>query len=318
MYYRLYLLYFNNLRKGGTDMLESNIGELAALGTAICWSLSATAFEISGKKVGSLSVNYIRLAIGFIFISIFTLFTRGMFFPIDATVKNWTLLSLSGLIGFFIGDLFLFQSYLEVGSRVSMLIMATSPPITGLLGFLIFGERLKFISIIGMGITMMGIAIVILGKNPEEKKVQVTYSIKGITYAFLGSLGQSVGLIFSKLGMGSYNPFAATQIRIIAGFISFTILFLYLKKWEDLKIALKNKKAMVGITIGSIFGPFIGVSLSLLSLQYTSAGISSTITAIVPVTIIPLSVLIFKEKIKLKEVLGAIVTVTGVAILVLL
>lgn len=296
-------------------MLKSNVGELAALGTAICWSISATSFELSGKKVGSLSVNYIRLAIGFVFISIFTFFTRGMFFPIDATSHNWIYLSISGLIGFFIGDLFLFQSYLEVGARVSMLIMATSPPITGLLSFLIFGERLKIISIIGMAITVLGISIVILSKNPGEKKIQVSHSIKGLIYAFLGSLGQSVGLIFSKLGMGSYNPFAATQIRIITGLISFTILFLYLKKWDDLKVALKNKKAMVGISIGALFGPVIGVSLSLLSLQYTSAGISSTITSIVPVIIIPVSILVFKEKVKLKEILGAIVTVTGVVML---
>ncbi|MCQ4922775.1 DMT family transporter [Tissierella carlieri] len=298
-------------------MLKSNVGELAALATAFCWSLSATAFELSGKKVGSLSVNYIRLVTGFIFISVFTFFTRGYFLPIDATSKNWIFLSISGLIGFFIGDLFLFQSYLEVGSRVSMLIMATSPPIAALLGFIIFGEKLRLISILGMAITLLGIAIVILSKNPDEKKIKVTHSVKGLTYAFLGSLGQSVGLIFSKIGMGEYNPFAATQIRIIAGFISFTILFIYLKKWDDLKLALKDKKAMLGITIGSIFGPFVGVSLSLLSLQYTSAGISSTITSIVPVTIIPLSMLVFKEKIKLKEILGAITTVAGVAVLFL-
>ncbi len=298
-------------------MLKSNVGELAALATAFCWSLSATAFELSGKKVGSLSVNYIRLVTGFIFISVFTFFTRGYFLPIDATSKNWIFLSISGLIGFFIGDLFLFQSYLEVGSRVSMLIMATSPPIAALLGFIIFGEKLRVISILGMAITLLGIAIVILSKNPDEKKIKVTHSVKGLTYAFLGSLGQSVGLIFSKIGMGEYNPFAATQIRIIAGFISFTILFIYLKKWDDLKLALKDKKAMLGITIGSIFGPFVGVSLSLLSLQYTSAGISSTITSIVPVTIIPLSMLVFKEKIKLKEILGAITTVAGVAVLFL-
>ncbi|MBU5312777.1 DMT family transporter [Tissierella carlieri] len=298
-------------------MLKSNVGELAALATAFCWSLSATAFELSGRKVGSLSVNYIRLVTGFIFISVFTFFTRGYFLPIDATSKNWIFLSISGLIGFFIGDLFLFQSYLEVGSRVSMLIMATSPPIAALLGFIIFGEKLRLISILGMAITLLGIAIVILSKNPDEKKIKVTHSVKGLTYAFLGSLGQSVGLIFSKIGMGEYNPFAATQIRIIAGFISFTILFIYLKKWDDLKLALKDKKAMLGITIGSIFGPFVGVSLSLLSLQYTSAGISSTITSIVPVTIIPLSMLVFKEKIKLKEILGAITTVAGVAVLFL-
>jgi len=195
-------------------MLKSNIGEVAALGTAICFSLSAISFELAGKKIGSLSVNYIRLGIGFLFISIIAFFTRGVLFPIDGSLKSWLFLSLSGLVGFFIGDLFLFQSYLEVGSRVSMLMMATSPPIAGLLGFFVFGERLNFISIVGMTITLLGILIVILSKDSNEKKIKTTYSIKGLTYAGIGSLGQAVGLIFSKLGMGSYNVFAATQIRI--------------------------------------------------------------------------------------------------------
>lgn len=298
-------------------MLKSNIGELTALGTAICWSLSATFFELSGKKVGSLAVNYIRLITGFIFISIFTFLTRGYLLPVDANIKNWIFLSISGLIGFFIGDLFLFQSYLEIGSRVSMLIMATSPPITALLGFIIFGERLSLISLLGMVLTLSGIAVVILSRGDEEKKVKVTYSIKGLSYAFLGSLGQAVGLIFSKLGMGSYNAFAATQIRIIAGFIGFSILILYTNRFEDIIKALKDKRALLDITIGSIFGPFVGVGLSLLSLQYTSAGISSTITSITPVTIIPLSIIVFKEKIKIKEIMGALITVIGVGILFL-
>ena len=292
-----------------------NIGEIAALATAFCWTISATSFEMAGKKVGSLSVNYIRLAIGFILISTYTYVTRGMFFPIDATSHNWIWLSVSGLIGFFIGDLFLFQSYLEVGSRISMLIMAASPPITAILGFFIMGESIDIIGVLGMSITIIGIAMVILSKNPEDKKVEVKHSIKGLTYAFLGALGQSVGLIFSKIGMGDYNPFAATQIRIITGFISFTLLFLILNKWTDLKVALKEKRAMVNIAIGSLFGPFIGVSLSLISLKYTSAGISSTITSIVPVLIIPLSILVFKEKVKTKEILGAVVSVFGVALL---
>ncbi len=298
-------------------MLKSNLGELAALGTAFCWSMSATFFELSGKRVGSLTVNFIRLITGFLFVSIFTFFTRGNLLPVDATARHWIFLSISGLIGFFIGDLFLFQSYLEVGSRISMLIMATSPPITALMGYLVFGETLSIISLLGMTITLIGIALVILGKSPEEKKIQVKYSLKGLTYAFLGSLGQAVGLMFSKYGMGDYNPFAATQVRMVAGLISFAALIFYRKKWADVKLALKNARAMVEISIGSIFGPFVGVGLSLLSLQYTSAGISSTITAIVPVTIIPISILVFKDKIKAKELLGALITVVGVGVLFL-
>ncbi len=296
----------------------NNIGELAALGTAICWSLSATSFEIAGKKVGSLAVNYLRLILGFIFISIFTFVTSGNFLPVNAGSSSWILLSISGLIGLFIGDLFLVQSYLEIGSRISMLVMAASPPITAILSYFIFGEHIGWSGVLGMSVTMGGIAMVILGRDAGAKKIKLTHSVKGLTFAFLGALGQSVGLLFSKMGMGANSPFAATQIRIITGIISFALLITFTRKWGDVKKALTNKGAMTGITIGSIFGPFVGVSLSLMSLQYVSAGISATITSIVPVTIIPISILLFKEKIKPKEALGAVITVFGVAMLFLL
>lgn len=296
-------------------MIQQNLGELAAIGTALCWNVVGIAFESAGKKVGSLAVNYIRLVFGFIFISIWAFFTRGMLLPVDATLSNWIWLTLSGFIGFFLGDLFLFQAYVEIGSRISSLIMASSPPITALLGFLILNETLKPISLLGMTITIAGIAIVILSKETGESKVKVTYSAKGLIYAFLGSFGQALGLILSKIGMGDYNPLAATQIRIISGFITFSLLFFVLKKFGTLKTAIKDKKSMGIIAIGSFFGPFVGVTLSLVSLKYTSAGISSTITSIMPVTIIPFSILIFKERIKPKEILGAIISVIGVAIL---
>ncbi|MFA5524021.1 MAG: DMT family transporter [Tissierellales bacterium] len=296
-------------------MVQSHLGEVAALVTTLCWAITAISFEMAGKKVGSLSVNYIRLVIGFILISFFTFFTRGSLLPLDASTNAWIWLSISGFIGFFLGDMFLFQSYLEIGSRISMLVMATSPPITALLGYVFMRERLRYIDFIGMAITLIGIAIVVLNKNPDEKKIKLSHSFKGLVFAFLGALGQGLGLIFSKMGMGEYNPFAATQIRIISGFVGFTILFIVMNKWKSLKNALKDPKAMFGISIGSIFGPFLGVSFSLISLKYTSVGISSTITSIVPVIIIPFSIIFLKEKIRFKELIGAVITVVGVSVL---
>lgn len=292
-------------------------GEIAALITAIFWTIMGVFFESAGKRVGSLAVNFIRLVTGFIMLSVFTYFFRGYLFPTDASLHNWTFLGISGFIGFFLGDLFLFQSYLEVGTRVSMLIQAASPPMTAILGYFFLDERLSGLAILGMLVTVGGIALVILGKD-EDKKIKVNYSVKGITYAFLGAVGNSVGMIFSKIGMGDYSPLAATQIRIITGFIGFIILFAYLNKWGDLKKAFADKTAMKQITLGSVFGPFLGVSLQLYSLQHTAAAISSTITSIMPVTILPFSVLVFKEKLKPKEILGAVTSVIGVAILFLI
>lgn len=296
-------------------MLQSHLGEIYSFITAVCWTFTAISFELAGRKIGSLSVNYLRLIIGFILISIFTTFSRGMILPIDATASTWTWLSVSGLIGFVIGDLFLFQAYLEIGSRISMLIMALVPPITALLGFITMREMISLSDLLGMFITILGIFIVVLVRNPEGNNFKLSRSIKGIVYAFIGALGQSFGLILSKIGMGSYNPFAATQIRIIAGTIGFTVVFIFMKRWDKLKEAVKNREATKYLLIGSLFGPFLGVSFSLLAVQYTTTGVSSTITSIIPVLIIPLSIYVLKEKVSLKEIIGAVISVIGVSIL---
>ena len=296
-------------------MFQSHLGEMAALAAALCWTITAVAFETAGKKVGSISVNLIRLILAFVLISIYNLFSRGMILPIDASSSTWLWLTFSGIIGFVIGDLFLFEAYVEVGSRISMLIMSTVPPITAITGFLIMGEKITSLGLAGMIITIAGIALVILTKNPDDKKVRLSHPIKGLVYAFIGAMGQAFGLVFSKFGMGSYDPFAATQIRIIAAIIGFSIVITLLKKWGELFIAFKDRRAMKYISIGSLFGPFIGVSLSLLAVQHASTGIVSTITSITPILLIPVSIIAFKEKVFPREIFGAIISLFGISLL---
>lgn len=298
-------------------MLHSYLGELAALATAICWTVSPIAFEYAGKKVGSLSVNYIRLIIAFLFIGIYTFFTRGMFLPLDATATNWIWLLISGIIGFVIGDFFLFEAYVQIGARLTMLIMATVPILSALADYIIIGEKLTLLDVIGILITIYGIALVILIKNSNEKTVKLSKSIKGYFYAFIGALGQALGLIFSKIGMGSYDAFAATQIRTIAGIIGFSIIITYSKEWINVFKAFKQAKVMRYITFGSFFGPFLGVSFSLLAIQYTATGIASTIMSISRIIIIPVSIMIFHEKVMKKEIIGAFISILGVGILFL-
>lgn len=296
-------------------MLESHLGVTAALSSALCWTITAVAFESAGKKVGSLCVNILRIFIAFNLLSVFNLFTRGIAFPTDASLSTWLWLLLSGLIGFVIGDLFLFQAYVEIGSRISQLIMSIVPPITAVTGYIIMREKITLLGFAGMIITISGIAMVILTKGEDNNKITFSHSIRGIIFAFIGALGQAFGLVFSKFGMGFYNPFAATQIRIVAAMVGFTIVISVTKSWGRVFTGIKNMKAMGSITIGSIFGPFVGVSMSLLAVQHAPTAIVSTITAITPILLIPVSIIIFKEKITSKEVLGSIVALSGIAIL---
>jgi len=299
------------------NLLQANLGEIAALSTALCWTMNAMAFEAAGKKVGSLAVNYIRFFIAFPLLVITAHFTRGLAFPVDATSSAWIYLSLSGLIGFVLGDIFLFQALVEIGSRITLLIKSMGPPLAALAGFLLLGETISPVGLVGMLITIFGISLVILSRNSKERRVRFNRPLRGIFFAFLGAVGQALGLIFSKLGMGSYNPLAATQIRIIAAFIAFTILITVWKKWSDIWGAFKNKRAIGEIALGAILGPFVGVTLSLVALQYAPAGVVSTLTSISPILIIPFSIGIYKEKVLPREILGALISILGVILLFL-
>ena len=288
---------------------QSHIGEIASLLTAICWTLSAIYFEKAGRRIGSLSVNIIRIFLGVIFLGITTYFTRGMFFPMDATAYNWFWLGISGIVGFFLGDLFLFKSYTIIGSRTSQLVMSLAPMITAIIGWFFLHEILSIKSILGIVVSVTGIMIAVAGK-----KLTLNVPLRGFLYALGGALGQAVGLILSKKGMGDYDAVAATQIRAIVAFAAFAILVTIMKRWKRVLFTIRDKKGMKATTIGAIFGPFIGVTLSLYAVQHTSTGIASALMALTPIFIIVPSAIMFKEKITAPQVIGAVISIIGATI----
>lgn len=294
--------------------MEFRIGEMAALFTAVCWTVTSLAFESAGRKVGSVAVNIIRLLMALVLLSLFSYVRRGMFFPMDATAYNWFWLALSGIAGFVLGDLFLFKAFTVIGSRLSMLIMTLVPPISAVIGWMLMGEILSWLNILGMTLTMSGIGLVIFNRRRKNTEQINSIPIKGLLYALGGAFGQATGLVLSKFGMEDYDAFSATQIRVIAGIIGFSIIVTLFKRWTSVNLALKQTKAMLLMLLGATFGPFLGVSSSLIAVQNTETGIASTIMSITPILIIPPTVILFKQKVSWKELAGAFISVCGVAL----
>lgn len=292
-------------------------GELAALGTAACWTVTSLAFEAAGKRVGSMPVNIIRLMMAFLLLGVTCFFTRGWFIPWHFSGHAWTWLSISGFVGFFIGDLCLFRAFVVIGPRLSMLIMSLVPAITAWVGWLILGETLGILDVVAMGLTMSGVAWVVFERPPNGQHVDPSERRNGILLALIGTLGQAVGLVLSKHGLGDYDAFSATQIRIMAGAVGFFVLFTLTGQWTRVWSALKQVQAMKTISIGAVAGPYLGVTLSLVAVKHAKTGVAATIMSIVPIMIIPAVVLLYRESVSARAVMGAVMAVMGVGILFL-
>jgi drug/metabolite transporter (DMT)-like permease len=195
-----------------------------------------------------------------------------------------------------------------------MLVMTLAPPLSAVFAYFILGESLEIIQIAGMLIVIIGITIAIFNKPIKGEKLSIKLSSAGLLFAFIGAIGQALGIVLSKYGMEGYDPFASTQIRIIAGVAGYSIIITFLRRWKQVSLSLRDLSAMKALTLGSFFGPFLGISFSLLSVKYTEAGIASTIMAITPVLILAPSLWIYKEKITAIEIAGAVLSVAGVAL----
>lgn len=302
-------------------------GELAALATAGCWVITALSFEAAGKRIGSLSLNLIRLVMAFAPLCVWGLVTRGHALPIDAAPSAWGWLALSGLIGFTLGDLCLFRAFVLIGPRLSTLIMASVPVWTSLLGFVFLDERLHERELLGIALTVSGIAWAVSQRQPAPVPTQASeasvptskpsrwrFASSGIALALAGALGQAVGLVLSKHGMADYDAFAATQIRVLAGIAGFGVVITLWRWWPRVREAVRDTKAMGPTAIGAVFGPFLGVGLSLLAVQLAPTGVASSMMATTPILMLPVS-WIRGEKFGWAGALGAVIAVVGVAVL---
>jgi drug/metabolite transporter (DMT)-like permease len=299
--------------------MTSHLGEFAALLTTLFWTITALAFESASKRIGSMHVNLLRLGLAAVFLSVFSYFYRGLILPLDADIHTWTWLAISGIVGFIIGDYCLFKAYVITGARVAMLMMTLAPVFATFTAWVMLGEVMSGKSMLAMIVTLAGIALVIFtrtqtntsGDAKSKMRYSMSYPVKGVVLGVIAAAAQGVGLVLSKYGMQNYDPFAASHIRVITGFIGFAILFFVLGKWKELPKSFHDTKAMKWLVVGSIFGPFLGVSFSLMAVQHTNAGIAQTIMSLTPVFIIPPAVFINKERVTVREILGAVIAVCG-------
>ena len=304
------------------------IGESIALFVSVTWTATALFSEVASKRFGAIQLNVIRMAMSLVLLMATLWIFIGAPYPKYADGSAWLWLSLSGLVGYVFGDYCLFNSYIIIGSRFGQLFMTLAPLAAAGAGWALLDERMSGTAVAGMLLTIFGIGMSVLGKGGGKTKISLKLPIKGVLLGVGAGIGQGVGLVLSKIGMDYYEaalpaadttqemimPFASTMIRAITGLIFFTLILARSGKLGDLRRCVADGVGMRSAIGATITGPFIGVSLSLTAVRYTESGIAQTLMALTPIFILLPSYLIFKQRVTMREVLGAIISVMGVSL----
>ena len=299
------------------------LGELISIGVAFSWTATALLSEFGSKRLGNLTLNVLRMALALVFSLVLFMVVMGSPLPAGASPEAAGWMMLSGLVGYVIGDYCLFQCYIIIGSRYGQLFMTLAPLSAALMAWVTLGQQMNVMSIVAMLITLLGIGISVLGRG-EHHRVSLKLPLNGVLFAVGAAMCQGVGLVLSKIGMDHYDaassmpewmiPFSANFYRCIAGIIGFSLLLYFRDGMAPLREALHDKKGLSVATATTIFGPFVGVGFSLMAVQYTAAGIASTLMAMTPIIILLPSYWLFHEKITWRAVIGAVISVVGVSL----
>lgn len=297
-----------------------SIGEFAAIMTALLFSFGSTFFTRAGKLVGSVVVNRSRLLMA----AIVLMGVHWVFFdkplPLDAAPDRWLWLGISGIVGFSLGDAALFQGFVMLGTRLTMLVFSLSPVIAVLTAWIFLGEVLTSSQIVGIIITISGIAWVLAENNSDtaENKDRSRFWI-GLLYAFGGAVGQALGAVAAKKGLwGEFPTLSALVIRVFVGAAGVWVFTLLRGKGRETYQQITQDSTALRFTIlGTLFGPLTAVGLSLVAIKYTSVGIASTLIALPPIFLLPISYFMFKERISRRAIMGTVVALLGVGIIFL-
>ncbi|MHC4924789.1 MAG: DMT family transporter [Planctomycetota bacterium] len=320
------------------DGLEGRGGELAALATAMCWAGSALIFGAAARRRGAALLNFLRLALACVFLLV-TVLATGQSWDVSSAQLGFLLVS--GVIGLALGDAAYFRCLQILGPRRAALTMSFAPALTALLMVPLLGETIGLVGITGMALTLGGIVWV---HNEKDHAREIEGSAGwGLTFGILGALGQAVGLIFAKAGLGTapaeswlaevaglavrtledgtavageaVTPLYGTLLRMLAALVG--LLAAAAVGWRPgwTREALRDGKFLGLTAAGTVTGPFVGVWLSLVAVSMANTAVAATIMAASPIFVIPLMRIVYGHSTSARAWLGAAVAIGGVALL---
>jgi drug/metabolite transporter (DMT)-like permease len=294
------------------------IGEVAALATSFFFAFTSLIFASAARLVGSQVTNRIRLIFALTYLVILNLILFREPLPFSTESSRWMWLGLSGIIGLSLGDSFYFQALISIGPRLGSLLLSLAPIFGSIIAWTFFGETLTALQITGIAIALAGIGWVVMS-HKEPPNTPHGHTRRGVLFGILAGLGQAAGLVLSKQGMfGEFSPIQANAIRMFTALL-FTWAWTFIQGKAGVTIETLREKpgAIHLLALGALVGPVLGVSSSLLAVQHAVIGVASTLMALPPVILLPISYFVFKEKLGWQAVAGTILAIIGVAILFL-
>lgn len=299
-------------------------GLIAATVAAMFWAVSVVLYRRLGRVMPPVKLNITKGLIAVVILSV--VLAVDWFWlgnqPWSMSRAKLGLMALSGVIGIGLGDTLFFAGLNRMGARRMLLLFTINPVITVLIAWALMHEPLSSLQILGIALTCGGVAWVIAERNTAKSDGHV--DPLGVIYGIGAATCQASGYLLSRhvLLTGDMTPAASAWVRLLAGSL---ILLAFLPMDRFLKQSggqdhhhpahPSKKQARIMFFAALMLGTVLGIWLMQISAKHADkAGVAATLLSTSPLFVLPI-VALLGEHISRRAILGAFVTIMGVALL---
>jgi drug/metabolite transporter (DMT)-like permease len=294
-------------------------GEASAALSALLWGAVGIVFARMRPAPTAAALNLGKnLAATLCFVALLWS-VRGVPLPQGLDGRAVAVFAASGVLGLTLCDTLLLRSLLNIGPQRMSVIFLLVPVMTGLVAALPpFSESVPWVTWTGMVVCLGGILLAI--KQPRHYRGDAAEFSRGIRDAFFAACLQTAAILLARYGLSVRRAplLDSAVVRMASGTLGLIVMgtvFGGLRSWVA---ELRPVRAATTIFIGSFFGTFLGILTNQFGLQYSEhTGVATTLNSLMPIYLMPLSVLFLGDHFGIRGVIATLIAVAGVALMML-
>jgi drug/metabolite transporter (DMT)-like permease len=297
------------------------LGLLAASATVVSWTAGTFVFLEAARRIQPALLNRARLLLAAAATALLAMVIHGMWpttLLSGPSADSWLWLGLSGLVGLTIGDYFGFSALRILGARRQSVISSVAPAATAVGAWLLLDEQLTAATLAGMALAIGGVMVAMSGATERSDVNRDGFGSfgKGVLMAVIAAACQGLGVVLAKRGLANVAPLHATFMRMSTAFVLAYALDLFRgARILPLRQAFVDPTGRKAMMLGALFGPVIGVTMSLVAVRHLDSAVAQTLFSMVPLLVMTVAAVRSHEHIPRRAIIGAVIATAGVVVM---
>lgn len=291
------------------DFLQPFLGETLSIGSALAWSAGVVIYKYLGATVPPIHLNLLKNLIVLAFILPTWVVIEGWNWPTISS-REVTLSVLSGVLGIAIADTLYFYALNILGAaRLGIIGNFYSPFVLGL-AFLFLSERLTGLQWVGFGLVTTGVLLV--SQQQLDSVLTSTTFKRGLLYGVGSVFLMAMAIVMVKRTLTDQALLWIVTLRMLGGVAGLGVIFFW-RGESFLQRALQlNSRQWVTLIFAAFVGQYISMVLWLGGYKYTSASVAAILNETASIFILLMAWLFLREKLTLRKLIGATLSLGGV------